>query len=688
MKSSKIVSILRVLALSLFAPLVFAADPVGITSIEVSSVSAEKQVVKVNFSGDAPSPASFSTRTPPRIAFDFPNVINQSDKSSVQVNGNVLRQVNVAEGNGRTRLVLGMQKQASYDVKTEGRSVIITLDGSAAAAAAPKVVQFAEAVGPAQAQGIQNVDFRRGPNGEGKIIVDLTSPNVGIDIRQQGKLLAVDFARASLPKKLERRMDVTDFGTKVQKIDVIGQGDSTRMLIEPTGNWEYSAYQTENRFTIEVRETVEDKNADASKKTYKGEKLSLNFQNVEIRTVLQVIAEFTGMNIITSDTVTGSLTLRLKDVPWDQAMDIILQSKGLDQRKSGNVLWIAPRDELSAKEKQELENKKQIEELMPTRQEMFRLKYHKAADFEKIVKDDKQRVLSKRGSAVMDPLTNTLIVNDVPTKLEEIRNLIEKIDIPSRQVMIEARIVEAREGFSRELGARLGLVRRGATNTYSGTLKDAGPNLHPVDGTAATVYPDNLAVNLPANSINGYTASSFAALFGSVAGSMIELELSALESENAGKIVSSPRLVTADRVEAVIEDGQEIPYQESNPNGATSISFKKAVLSLKVTPQITPDGNVIMDLKVNKDSRGVETINGPAIDTKQVQTRVLVENGGTVVIGGIYLESTTNVTDQVPLLGDIPLLGNLFKHRSKTKEKRELLVFISPKILSGELTLQ
>lgn len=688
MKSSKIVSILRVLALSLFAPLTFAADPVGITGIEVSSVSAEKQVVKVNFSGDAPSPASFSTRIPPRIAFDFPNVINQSDKSSVQVNGNVLRQVNVAEGNGRTRLVLSMQKQASYDVKTEGKSAVIMLDGSTVAATAPKVVQFAEAVGPVQAQGIQNVDFRRGPNGEGKIIVDLTSPNVGIDIRQQGKLLAVDFSKASLPKKLERRMDVTDFGTKVQKIDVIGQGDSTRMLIEPTGNWEYSAYQTENRFTIEVRETVEDKNADASKKTYKGEKLSLNFQSVEIRTVLQVIAEFTGMNIITSDTVTGSLTLRLKDVPWDQAMDIILQSKGLDQRKSGNVLWIAPRDELSAKEKQELENKKQIEELMPTRQEMFRLKYHKAADFEKIVKDDKQRILSKRGSAVMDPLTNTLIVNDVPTKLEEIRNLIEKIDIPSRQVMIEARIVEAREGFSRELGARLGLVRRGATNTYSGTLKDAGPNLHPVDGTAATVYPENLAVNLPANNINGYTASSFAALFGSVAGSMIELELSALESENAGKIVSSPRLVTADRVEAVIEDGQEIPYQESNPNGATSISFKKAVLSLKVTPQITPDGNVIMDLKVNKDSRGVETINGPAIDTKQVQTRVLVENGGTVVIGGIYLESTTNVTDQVPLLGDIPLLGNLFKHKSKNKEKRELLVFISPKILSGELTLR
>ena len=688
MNYSKMITRLGCLALALIAPLALALDPVSITGIEVSNISAEKQVVKINFSGEAPSPASFSINTPPRIAFDFANTTNQAGKSAVQVNGNVLRLINIAEGSGRTRVVFNLQKQASYQAKAEGKAVLITVDGTAVDTAAVKTTHFSDAKPTEKTQGIQDIDFRRGDNGEGKIVVDLSSPNVGIDIRQQGKNLVVEFAKAALPKKLERRLDVTDFGTLVQKVDAYSQADSAKLVIEPKGNWEYSAYQTENRFTIEVREVVDDARKLTSQKTYKGEKLSLNFQNVEIRTVLQVLAEFTGMNIITSDSVNGALTLRLKDVPWDQAMDIILQAKGLDQRKTGIVVWIAPRDELAAKEKQELETKKQIEELVPTRQEMFRLKYHKAEDFEKILKDDKNKLLSKRGSAVMDPLTNTLIINDVPTKLEEIRDLIAKTDIPSRQVMIEARIVEAREGFSRELGARLGLIRAGSTNTYSGTLKDAGPNLHPVSGTAATVYPENLAVNLPAAGINGYSAASFAALFGSVFGSMIELELSALESDSAGKIVSSPRLITADRVEATIEDGEEIPYSQTAPNGATTVSFKKATLSLKVTPQITPDGNVIMDLKVNKDSRGADTTAGPAIDTKQIQTKVLVENGGTVVIGGIYLQSTANVTDQVPFLGDIPILGNLFKHRSTSRSKRELLIFVTPRIMAQELVVR
>jgi len=688
MNYSKMITRLGCLALALIAPLALALDPVGITGIEVSNISAEKQVVKINFSGEPPSPASFSINTPPRIAFDFANTTNQAGKSAVQVNGNVLRLINIAEGSGRTRVVFNLQKQASYQTKVEGSAVLITVDGAAVDTAAAKTAHFSDAKPTEKIQGIQDIDFRRGDNGEGKIVVDLSSPNVGIDIRQQGKNLVVEFAKASLPKKLERRLDVTDFGTLVQKIDAYSQADSAKLVIEPKGNWEYSAYQTENRFTIEVREVVDGSRKLTSQKTYKGEKLSLNFQNVEIRTVLQVLAEFTGMNIITSDSVNGSLTLRLKDVPWDQAMDIILQAKGLDQRKTGNVVWIAPRDELAAKEKQELENNKQISELVPTRQELFRLKYHKAEDFEKILKDEKNKLLSSRGSAVMDPLSNTLIISDVPTKLEEFRDLIAKLDIASRQVMIEARIVEATEGYSRELGARLGLINKGATNTYSGTLVDAGPNLHPVSGTAATVYPQNLAVNLPASSINGFTAGSFAGLFGSVFGNIIELELSALESENTGKIVSSPRLITADRVEAIIEDGVEIPYSQTAPNGATTVSFKKATLSLKVTPQITPDGNVIMDLKVNKDSQGVNTTAGPAIDTKQIQTKVLVENGGTVVIGGIYVQSITNETDQIPLLGDIPILGNLFKHKSKTTAKRELLIFITPKIMPQDLVVR
>lgn len=664
MKYSKVMTWLGCLALAVVAPLSWAQDPVGITGIEVSNISAEKQVVKVNFNGTAPSPASFSINTPPRIAFDFANATNESGKSTLPINGNVLRQINIAEGAGRTRVVLNLQKMAVYAAKAEGQSVLITVDSATTDMSASRSTHFSDAQPTEKAQGIRDIDFRRGNNGEGKIVVDLTSPNVGIDIRQQGKNLVVDFAKAALPKKLERRLDVTDFGTLVQKIDAYAQADLARLVIEPRGNWEYSAYQTENRFTIEVREAADESKKPASQKTYKGDKLSLNFQNVEVRTVLQVLAEFTGMNIITSDTVGGSLTLRLKDVPWDQAMDIILQAKGLDQRKTGNVVWIAPRDELSAKEKQELETQKQIEELVPTRQEMFRLKYHKAQDFEKILKDDKNKLLSKRGSAVMDPLTNTLIINDVPTKLEEIRDLIAKTDIPSRQVMIEARIVEANDTFSRELGAKLSVSRTGNTNSYTTTA------------------------NLPAETINGYSAGAFNAVFGSIFGSVIDLELSALQSDGKGKIISSPRLITADRVEATIEDGEEIPYTETAPNGATTISFKKATLSLKVTPQITPDGNVIMDLKINKDSRGDETTAGPAIDTKQIQTRVLVENGGTVVIGGIYVQTLQDTRDKIPLLGDIPLLGALFRHDSKLDEKREMLIFISPKLMSSELSLK
>ena len=655
--------------LALIAPLVMAAEPVSITGIEVSNITPEKQVIKINFSGDAPSPASFSINTPPRIAFDFANTTNQSGKSTVPVSSNVLRLINIAEGTGRTRVVLSLNKQAMHEAKTEGKTVLITVDSAVAGVAAPQTVHFSSAKPAAsdQATGIQNIDFRRGENGEGKIVVDLSSPNVGIDIRQQGKNLVVDFAKASLPRKLERRLDVTDFGTQVQKIDAIAQGDATKLVIEPKGNWEYSAYQTENRFTVEVREKADESKLPASQKSYKGDKLSLNFQNVEVRTVLQVLAEFTGLNIITSDSVKGEVTLRLKDVPWDQAMDIILQARGLDMRKSGNVVWIAPRDELAAKEKQAFEASNQINELVPTQQEMFRLKYHKATDFEKILRDEKNKILSKRGSAVMDPLTNTLIINDVPAKLDEIRTIIAKTDLPPRQVMIEARIVEAREGFSRELGAKLVFSRSGTTNTYGATLS-------------------NLATNLPTTT----NYNTVTATFGSVLGSVINLELSALESESGGKIISSPRLITADRVEAIIEDGEEIPYSPPSSNSTTppEVKFKKAVLSLKVTPHITPDGNIIMDLKVNKDSRGKDTNAGPAIDTKQIQTKVLVENGGTAVIGGIYIQDSSNSVSQVPWLGRIPVLGYLFKQDYVTKVKRELLIFVTPKILTQDLVLQ
>lgn len=672
MKVTNFIVKLGVLVLPLLASVVFAADPVGITGVEVSNLSADKQVVKVSFTGDAPAPASFLINNPPRIAFDFPNITNQTGKNSVQVNGNVLRMISIAEGTGRTRLVLSLQKMAAYDAKVEGKDVLITIDGAAAAATAEKAVQFSEPKAGDVVQGIQAVDFRRGVNGEGKIIVDLSSANVGIDIRQQGKSLAVDFSKATLPKKLERRMDVIDFGTPVQKIDFFGQGDSAKMLIEPKGKWEYSAYQTESRFTIEIREAVEEKDIQAKEKTYKGEKLSLNFQSVEVRTVLQVIAEFTGMNIITSDTVNGSLTLRLKDVPWDQALEIILQSKGLDQRKVGNVVWIAPRDELAAKEKQALENNKQIRELEPTRTEFFSFKYAKAEAWKAMLENAKTAILSSRGSWVIDPRTNMLMITDIPAKLEEVRQLIAKTDVPMRQVMIEARIVEASDGFSSELGAKLNLSygSQGATSATIGN----------------SVRTGSAGANLPAPGVNGFSPASIALAAASSHG-LINLELSALEGEGKGKIISSPRLITSDQIEAIIEDGQEIPYSQTAPNGATTVSFKKATLSLRVTPQITPDGHVMMNLKVNKDSRGAETTAGPAIDTKQIVTQVLAENGGTVVIGGIFTQTTKDTVTKVPFLGDIPILGYLFKETSKVDEKRELLIFITPRVISEDLSL-
>ncbi|MGL4515453.1 MAG: type IV pilus secretin PilQ, partial [Shewanella sp.] len=558
MKIKKFVTRLSQVALSLWVPLAFAADAASITNIEVSTVSADKQIVKLTFNDVPPTPTSFSVNTPPRIAFDFANTANQTGKNTVQVNGAALRTLNVAEGTGRTRLVFNLQKLAGYETKVDGNSLFITVDaastgtGSAASSApAQKNTQFAETKPSGKREGIQNIDFRRGSSGEGKVIIDLTSPNVGIDIRQQGKNLVVEFPKSALPKNLERRLDVTDFGTPIQKVETFAQGDSVKMMIEPKGNWEYSAYQTENRFVVEVRDASQSKDKVASKANFKGEKLSLNFQNVEVRTVLQVIAEFTGMNIITSDSVGGALTLRLKDVPWDQALDIILQAKGLDQRKTGNVMWIAPRDELAAKEKSELESRKQISELEPTRTEFFQLKYHKADALKVILSDEKQRILSPRGSAVIDPRTNQVVVQDIPAKLEQIRELLAKIDIPVRQVMIESRIVEAEDGFQRNLGVKLsGLFAKNNTAIGGGLTTKTYTNSDGSTVPGPAISGDKPLLSLPAAGIGGFSPGSIAML---IAGSdgILGLELNALEQDGKLKIISSPRLVTADQVEAV-----------------------------------------------------------------------------------------------------------------------------------------
>jgi type IV pilus assembly protein PilQ len=519
----------------------------------------------------------------------------------------------------------------------------------------------------------------------------------------------LDFGKTGLPEVLRRRLDVSDFGTPVTTVSAVQQGENVQMTVTAKGLWEQSVYQGDNQLVLEVRPIKEEPNKlTQGSQGYRGEKLSFNFQNVEVRAALQAIADISGLNIITSDSVSGNLTLRLKEVPWDQALDVILQAKGLDMRKNGSVLWIAPREELLVKEKLELEQRAQIAELEPLRFEIFQLNYQKAEAFRTVfgldsAGDGKNRVLSKRGSAIIDPRSNQLFVTDIAAKLDDIRKLIQKTDIASRQVLIEARIVEASDTFGRALGARLGFAdlrtARGGDSGYqigggnsrialAGNLTGAGQVTGQVPGDAASIYNNTQFVNLPApNLSSGAAAGNLAiSLFSAAANRFLNLELSALESDGKGKIVASPRVVTADKSVALIEQGIELPYQVATSSGATSILFKKANLRLEVTPQITPDGNVVLEVDVNKDSKGEDTKAGFAINTKHVKTQVMVENGGTVVLGGIYEQSETTTVDKVPLLGDIPYLGYLFKNTKRTSEKTELLVFITPKIVAERLS--
>jgi len=691
-------------AMAVVLGLCVAASALAQNSIQAISVAGQQGQVVVKITLKEPPanpPAGFSINNPPRIAFDFPNTVNALGRSAQEVREGELRSMNVVQVGERTRLVMNLGRALGFETKVEGRDVLVTLQsgGAGTAAQTGTVSRFAEAQPGGQKHSVRDIDFRRGGTGEGRVIIDLSDNATGIDLRTQGRNIVIDLIKTSLPKNLERRLNVVDFATPVQSIEATTQGENTRIVIEPRGNWEHSAYQTDNRFILEVKQVVEDPSRLGQSGRYTGDKLSLNFQNVEVRAVLQVIADFTGLNIITSDTVAGNLTLRLKDVPWDQALDIILQSKGLDLRKTGNVVWIAPRDELATKEKLALEARQQIADLEPTRTESFQVNYQKADDFRKLLTDKDQRILSRRGSAVVDARTNTVFVQDTPTKLEEVRRLLRQIDVAVRQVMIEARVVEASDTFSRSLGARLGFNdRTGQGDAIGGRGNNqrvtAGGSLDATGYTTGQIatIPDftrSLGVNLPAPTIAGVNSGVFSViLFNDRRTRFINLELSAIQADGKAKIISSPRVITADKVEATIEDGTEIPYQQATSSGATSIAFKKATLSLKVKPQITPDDKIIMSLAVHKDSRGTDTPAGPSIDTKQVNTEVLVDNGGTVVIGGIYRQEERNQTSKVPVLGDLPYVGFLFKNNAKLDEKRELLVFITPRILKDSLTLR
>jgi len=670
-----------------------------ITSIDYTVQQGGKVVIKVALKQALQSPpAGFTINNPPRIALDFVGTINQWGKNSLNINEGALRSINVAQSSGRTRLVLNLSRTSAYETRVDGNNYIISVEGGPASAViANTTTQFAESK-DASGHSLRDVDFRRGKNGEGRIVVDLSDTTTGIDIRQQGKLLAIDFSNTAVPRNLERRLDVTDYGTPVLSVDTFAQGANARILIEPKGEWEHSAYQSDKKFIVDIKPIIEDPSKSIRAKKYSGDKLSLNFQNVEVRAVLQVIADFTGLNIITSDTVTGNLTLRLKDVPWDQALDIILQTKGLSSRKNGTVVWIAPTDELATKEKLELESKQQILDLEPLNTETFRLRFQRAENFVKILTEEKQRILSKRGSAVIDPRTNTLFIHDTPSKMDEIRKLIAQVDIPVKQVLIESRIVEASDSFSKNLGVRLGL-NQGAGGSYS--LSNGGSTRLVTGGQIEapgfqtgqvkdipTFNNQALNVNLAAGALNGFRSGALSfVLFNSALNKFLNLEISALQADGRGKIISNPRIVTSDQMEATIEQGTEIPYSTVSQAG-TNVQFKKASLSLKVKPQITPDDNVIMDLKVNKDSRGTDTQAGPAIDTKQITTQVLVENGGTVVIGGIYTQDERTTVTKVPGFGDLPFFGNLFKNTEKRDDKTELLIFVTPRILKDTLNLR
>ncbi|MGB8516496.1 MAG: type IV pilus secretin PilQ [Gallionella sp.] len=650
-------------------------NPNSITGINTSNTGGGTVVLKIDLAQPlASAPNGFTINVPPRIAFDFTNATNGLGKITQDINEGDLRSVNFIQAGNRTRLVVNLNQMVTYETKVEGNSLLITMHAkSVSATQSADVSQFAVAKTTTQQHALQDIDFRRGKNGEGRVQVELSDAVTGIDIRQQGSKLIVDYVKTSLPHNLQRKLDVSDFATPVQTVDTFIKGDNVQMVIEPKGLWEYAAYQTDNKFIVEVKPIIEDPNklVKSNQIGYAGEKLTLDFQNIAVREALNVIADFTNLNVVISDTVSGNLTLRLKDVPWDQALDIILQSRGLDMRKNGNVIQVAPREELAAKEKVDLTAKQEISELEDLKTETFMLNYIKAEAFKKIVTDPVQKLLSKRGSAVFDERTNQIFIQDTPSKLDEVRKIIAKVDVPVRQVMIEARVVEASDLFSRSLGVNM---------TFTNNQLNAGP----VAGGPGGAGIAAAGVTAPVAGAGTITAM----LFNSKNTQLLNLQLQALDADSKGKIISSPRVVTADKTEALIETGVQIPYQQASTSGATNVAFVTAALSLKVKPQITPDDNVLLDIKVNKDSVGQIYAGVPSINTNKVNTQVLIDNGGTVVIGGVYSQSLTDADNKVPWLGDIPIIGYLFKSISKIDNKNELLVFITPKILKDTLNIK
>jgi type IV pilus assembly protein PilQ len=676
-----------------------AADPLKLESIDVQTLSGQQVQLKLHLNGPAPEPLPFTIDKPARIAFDLPNTTLALASRRIDVRSGGVDTVLAAEANGRTRLVVNVESLLPYTTKVDGDTIIVTLGGQPGDATKQAAVARAGSGQGATAveRAIRTIDFRRGADGTGRVIVQLTDPRTPVNVRQEANHVVVDFAGTLMPKNLMRRYDVMDFATPVQTVDALRVEGSSRLVISAQGDFEQLAYQSDNQYTIEIKPSLKRASVD-EKKEYTGERLTLNFQDIDVRSVLQLLADTSGQNIVVSDSVTGNLTLRLQNVPWDQALDIVLRTKGLDKRRQDNVIIIGPTEELASREKAELAAHKEVQELSPTRTEFMQVNYAKVIDLAKLIKttNAKDSMLSARGSLSIDERTNTLLVQDTADKLADIRRLVQTLDVPVKQVLIEARIVIVKDTFERDLGARFGVTsaqKNGSNGLLSVTGNGTGADTmtqSAISNLASTgrvtpVTTPNLAnryqVNLPAANTNGSIGLSL--LGGSY---IVDLELSAAQNEGKSETISSPRIITANQKQATILQGTEIPYQESASSGATTTQFKNAVLSLKVTPLITPDNRVVLDIDVSDDSVGSQVTSAtggsvPSIDTRQIITQVLVNDGQTVVLGGILDTTKSRSANKVPWLGDIPVLGNLFKSTTNINNKTELLIFITPKIL-------
>lgn len=663
----------------------------AITEINYSSLPGDQVQIKISLENLAAEPGSFTIDSPARIAFDFPNTKIKLSERSQNIGIGVARSISTVEAGGRTRVVLNLSRLVTYTAVADGNDIIITLGGSSATAVAAKPASAPSTSTKSSGNNITNIDFRRGEKGEGRIIVDLADPNTPVDLKTRGEQVTVVFLNSSISDELERRLDVIDFGTPVKTIDAFNQNGNVKIVITGMGEFEQLAYQADNSFTIDVKPILRETAADIQKNklAFKGERLSLNFQSIEVRAVLQLIADFTDLNLITSDSVKGNVTLRLKNVPWDQALDIILRSKGLAMIKDGNVISVAPAEEIAARAKLD----QAIEDESPLISDSIQINYAKAADFTKLFKTKDNSLLSERGSVSVDTRTNRLLIRDTAKNIDSITALVQQLDIPVRQVLIETRIVLATNDFSKELGVRFGISHQdtsisGANTDTIGVSGDSGSaEVARLGGIPS--QPGRFNVNLPVTTLASSAGSIGLALSRLPFGTLIDLELSAAQTEGRSETISSPRVITSDQSEAVIETGTEIPYEEKSSSGATAISFKKAVLSLTVTPQITPDDRIIMDLKVTKDSPDFGNITAgiPPIKTQSVETNVLVDNGETIVLGGVYEQTKAKSVDRVPFFGELPLVGFLFRSTFEQDNKSELLIFVTPKLLKESAKL-